>query len=250
MRTQEIFLTASLGVAGYREKGQTAEDLLKDAAIALYEAKRRGKDTIEFFRTSMRDDRSELVALEAELRRALERNEIEVVYQPIARLADMDLAGFEALMRWRHRTFGLLGPESFLTVAETTGMIKDLGRFVLNDAARNLGIWQRAFRAKQPLFVAVNVSSSQLIGTDLVDEVKAILAREGIQRDTPQDRDHRIDGDAEPGIGGASARPPEADGRRPCLRRFRNRLFLALQSPPPALRYAEGRSQFHRARRQ
>jgi EAL domain-containing protein (putative c-di-GMP-specific phosphodiesterase class I) len=96
----------------------------------------------------------------------------------------MDLAGFEALMRWRHRTFGLLGPESFMTVAETTGIIKDLGRFVLNDAARNLGIWQRAFRAKQPLFVAVNISSSQLIGTDLIDEVKTILAREGVQRDS------------------------------------------------------------------
>jgi len=169
MRTQEIFLTASLGIAAYREKGQTAEDLLKDAAIALYEAKRRGKDTVEFFRTSMRDDRSELVALESELRRALERNEIEVLYQPIARLADMDLAGFEALMRWRHRTFGLLGPEAFLAVADTTGIIRDLGRFVLNDAARNLGIWQRAFRAKEPLFVAVNISSSQLIGTEHID---------------------------------------------------------------------------------
>jgi EAL domain-containing protein (putative c-di-GMP-specific phosphodiesterase class I) len=184
MRTQEVFLTATLGVAGYREKGETAEDLLKEAMIALYEAKRRGTDTMEFFRSSMRDDRSELVALESELRRALERNEIEVLYQPIARLADMDLAGFEALIRWRHGSFGLLAPESFMSVAETTGIIKELARFVLNDAARNLGIWQRAFRAKQPLFIAVNIPSSEIIGTELVDELKAIMAREGIQRET------------------------------------------------------------------
>ncbi|MFL5258503.1 MAG: EAL domain-containing protein [Hyphomicrobiales bacterium] len=184
VRTQEVFLTGSVGVAAYREKGQKAEDLINDAAIALYEAKRRGKDTVEFFRTSMRDDRSELVALESELRRALERNEIEVVYQPVARLADMDLAGFEALIRWRHRSLGLLGPETFLRVAETTGIIRDLGRFVLNESVRNLGFWQRAFRAREPLFVAVNISSSQLLGTELIDEIKAVMTREGVQPET------------------------------------------------------------------
>ena len=77
---------------------------------------------------------------------ALERNEIEVLYQPIARLADMELAGFEALVRWRHKTLGLLAPEHFIGLAETTGIIKDIGRHVLNEAGRQLGIWQRAFR--------------------------------------------------------------------------------------------------------
>ena len=146
---QEIFMTACLGAASRREGGSTAEQLMKDAAIALYEAKRRGKEMIEFFRSSMRDNRGELVALEAELRRALERNEIEVHYQPIARLSDMDLAGFEALVRWRHPTLGLLAPESFLGLAEQTGMIKDIGRFVLNEATRQLEIGSgfQAFRA-------------------------------------------------------------------------------------------------------
>ena len=86
------------------------------------------------------------------MRKAIERSEIEVVFQPIARLADTQLAGFEALMRWRHRTEGLLGPEFFIALAEETGIIKDLNRHVLNEAARQLGIWQRAFRPEKPLF--------------------------------------------------------------------------------------------------
>lgn len=184
MRPQEIFLTASIGVSALREGSLTAEGLVKDAAVALYEAKRRGKDTVEFFREAMRDDRTELVVLEAELRRALERNEIEVLYQPVARLADMELAGFEALVRWRHKSFGLLGPESFIGLAETTGIIKDIGRHVLNEAGRQLGIWQRAFRPHDPLFVAVNVSSSQILAADLLDDVKALLSRESLVRDT------------------------------------------------------------------
>jgi EAL domain-containing protein (putative c-di-GMP-specific phosphodiesterase class I) len=158
--------------------------LLRDAAVALYEAKRRGKDSAEVFRATMRDDRNELVTLESDLRRAVERGEIEVHYQPIARLEDMDLAGFEALVRWRHRTLGLLGPERFVKVAEQTGLIKDLGRHVLIEAGRQLGIWQRTFRPKQPLFVSVNVSSTQLVGSTLVEDVQSILAREAIIRDT------------------------------------------------------------------
>jgi diguanylate cyclase (GGDEF)-like protein/PAS domain S-box-containing protein len=184
MRPQEIFLTASIGVSALREGSLTAEGLVKDAAVALYEAKRRGKDTVEFFREAMRDDRTELVVLEAELRRALERNEIEVLYQPVARIADMELAGFEALMRWRHKTMGLLAPEAFIGLAETTGIIKDIGHYVLNEAGRQLGIWQRAFRPHDPLFVAVNVSSSQFLAADLIDDVKALLVREGLVRDT------------------------------------------------------------------
>ncbi len=181
---QEIFMTACLGVASFREGGSTDDQLMNDAAIALYEAKRRGKEMIEFFRSSMRDTRGELVALEAELRRALERNEIEVHYQPIARLSDMDLAGFEALVRWRHPVLGLLMPESFLGLAEQTGMIRDIGRFVLNEAARQLGIWQRAFRPSEPVFMAVNVSATQLMDSDLVADIRAAVARETVYRKT------------------------------------------------------------------
>ena len=181
---QEIFLTACLGAASFRDESITPEQLMKDAAIALYEAKRRGKEMFAVFQPSMRDDRGELVALESELRRALERNEIEVHYQPIARLVDMDLAGFEALVRWRHPVLGLLAPESFLGLAEQTGMIKDIGRFVLNEATHQLGIWQRAFRPTEPVFMAVNVSASQLIETDLVLDIRAAIGREAVYKQT------------------------------------------------------------------
>ena len=108
---------------------------MKDAAIALYEAQAQGHGSDRAVQSARwRDERAELVVLEAELRRAIERNEIEVHYQPIARLADMQLAGFEALVRWRHPTLGLLAPESFIGLAEETGMIRDIGASVLNEA--------------------------------------------------------------------------------------------------------------------
>jgi len=179
---QEYFLTASIGVAQYRPEIQDAEKLMKDAAVALYEARRKGIGAVELFNPAMVDDRAELVVLEAELRRAIERNEIEVHYQPIARLADMHLAGFEALVRWRHPSMGLLAPESFLDLAEETGMIRDIGRVVLNEAGRQLGIWQRAYRTAEPAFVAVNISSAQLIEPGILDDVRQIIGREGLLR--------------------------------------------------------------------
>jgi diguanylate cyclase (GGDEF)-like protein/PAS domain S-box-containing protein len=180
INSREVFLTASIGITEFNRDTEIAEDVLKDAEIALYEAKRRGSNTIEVFNPAMRDDRSEFVHLEAELQRALERNEIEVMFQPITRLQDLELAGFEALVRWRHGQRGLLTPDEFLDVAEETGLISEMGEFVLNEAARQLGIWQRAFRPKHPLFVAVNLSHSQVLGRGLVDEVKAILDREDL----------------------------------------------------------------------
>lgn len=179
---QEYFLTASIGMTHLREPGIGAGQVLKDAALALYEAKRRGAQAIEVFSPGMRDDRAELVVLEADLRRAIERNEIEVHYQPIARLADMHLAGFEALVRWNHPGLGLLAPESFVGLAEQTGMITDIGRTVLNEAARQLGIWQRAYRPAEPIFVAVNISSVQLVEAALIDDIRQLLHRENLMR--------------------------------------------------------------------
>ncbi|MEM8687115.1 MAG: EAL domain-containing protein, partial [Pseudomonadota bacterium] len=177
---REVFMTASVGIASWREDSGSAEDLLKDAEIALYEAKRRGKDSVRTFDPSMRDERPELLHLESELRRALERDEMEVLYQPIMHMDNQELAGFEALIRWRHPKRGLLLPEEFIGLAEESGLIEELGRFVLYEAARQLGIWQRAFRPKQPLFMSINVSHAQLLGRHLVDEVRTLLSREDL----------------------------------------------------------------------
>jgi diguanylate cyclase (GGDEF)-like protein/PAS domain S-box-containing protein len=179
---EDFVLTATIGIARYSGDDLSAEMLLKNASIALYEARRNGSAPVELFNASMVDERAELMILETELRRAVERGEFEVHYQPIARLADMQLAGFEALVRWRHPAMGLLAPESFIALAEETGMIRDIGRIVLNEAGRQLGIWQRSYRRSEPVFVAVNLSSSQLIEPGLLDDVKQIIHREGLLR--------------------------------------------------------------------
>ncbi|MFO1089137.1 MAG: EAL domain-containing protein [Hyphomicrobiales bacterium] len=184
IRGQEIFLTASVGAAPNDHGRTTAEDLLRDAEIALYEAKRHGKDMTEVFRPEMREQRFSLASMEQDLLQAVEKNEIDVVYQPIVRISDGQLAGFEALARWRRPSGEVVEPSRFIAVAEETGAIRAVGRHVLSEAARQLGVWQRAFRPSDPLFVAVNVSSRQLIGNELVDDLKAIMAREDLKPGT------------------------------------------------------------------
>ncbi|WP_342643016.1 EAL domain-containing protein [Rhodoligotrophos ferricapiens] len=180
LRPQEIFLTACVGVAQYQRDKARPEQLVKDAEIALYEAKRQGKDSLVVFTPAMRNNQPARLSLEEDLRQALERNQIEVAYQPVFRLHDKTLAGFEALVRWRHERYGLLEPDAFMQVAEDLGLMNELGRFVLSQAARQLGIWQRAYRSNEPLFMTVNVSSRELINRDLIDEVKTVLSREDL----------------------------------------------------------------------
>jgi diguanylate cyclase (GGDEF)-like protein/PAS domain S-box-containing protein len=182
LRPREVFLTASVGAVAVVDADREALSILKDAEIALYEAKRRGKDQVEYFRADMTTDRSEFLSLENDLRRALERKEIEVLYQPIYRLKSQELVGFEALMRWHHPQAGEMLPERFVPVAEETGLIRELGNFVLSEAGRQLGSWQRSYRSDPPLFVAVNVSSSQLLSSDLVDETAHLIKREDLSR--------------------------------------------------------------------
>jgi len=182
---REISLTVCIGITHLCGAGALeAEDALKQAEIALFEARKRGNDSVAFFEKSMLAGRSREVSLEQDLRRAVERGEIEVVYQPIMYLADGQLAGFEALVRWRHPLHGVLGPDNFISLAEEIGIIGDIGEVALREAVRHLGIWQRAFRPERPLFVAVNISSAQLLGASLVDDVSALLNREGIPPQT------------------------------------------------------------------
>ncbi len=182
---REVSLTVCMGIT--RISGDVemqAEDILKQAEIALFEARKRGAGSISIFEDGMLGDRSRLVSLEQDLRRAVERGEIEVLYQPIMHLHDGTLAGFEALVRWRHPLHGLMGPASFVPLAEEIGFIGEISRVVLEEATRNLGIWQRAFRPETPLFVAVNISSMQLLNASLVDEVASLIEREGIDPST------------------------------------------------------------------
>jgi EAL domain-containing protein (putative c-di-GMP-specific phosphodiesterase class I) len=128
----------------------------------------------------MRSDRGDRLTLESDLRRAPDRGEIKCVFQPIVRLEDRTIAGFEALLRWDHPRLGRLAPQSFIPLAEETGLIVNLGVFALERAAYELAAWQRALDVDPPIFTSVNVSSRQLLRHDLLHDVKTVLARTNV----------------------------------------------------------------------
>jgi diguanylate cyclase (GGDEF)-like protein/PAS domain S-box-containing protein len=182
---REIFITASLGIALPDPSTQSrGEDVLRNAEIAMMHAKRLGGDRIEVFRPAMRAQRTDRLALEMDLRRALERNEIRMLFQPVVRLEDRTVAGFEALMRWDHPKHGRLGPAEFIGIAEESGLIAELGVFALERTAQELAAWQRALDVDPPIFASVNISSRQLLRHDLLQDVKMVLSRWPLQRGT------------------------------------------------------------------
>ncbi|HYV70060.1 MAG TPA: EAL domain-containing protein [Pseudolabrys sp.] len=181
---REIFLTASIGMALAENQTQRTDEVLKDAELAMYYAKRIGGDRIEIFKPAMRSRKTDRLAMESELRRAIEREEIKVLYQPIVRLEDRAIAGFEALARWDHPKLGRLSPAEFISIAEEIGLIVDLGLFVLEHTARQLAQWQAATRSREPVFASVNVSSRQLLRHDLIQDLRGVLGRAALARGT------------------------------------------------------------------
>jgi len=181
---REIFITASIGLALAENQPHRTEEALKDAELAMYYAKRIGGDRIEIFKPAMRSRKTDRLTMESELRRAIEREEIKVLFQPIVRLEDRAIAGFEALARWDHPKLGRLSPAEFISIAEEIGLIVDLGLFVLDRTAKQLAIWQAASRGREPIFASVNVSSRQLLRHDLIQDLRGVLARNTLARGT------------------------------------------------------------------
>jgi diguanylate cyclase (GGDEF)-like protein/PAS domain S-box-containing protein len=181
---REIFVTGSIGMTLGDNEPQRGEEVLKDAELAMYHAKRGGGDRIEVFKPAMRSRKTDRLTLESDLRRAIEREEIAILYQPIVRLDDRSVAGFEALARWNHPKLGRMSPAEFINVAEESGLIVELGLFVLERAARQLSTWQRTLRLRNPLFVSVNVSSRQLLRHDLIQDLRSVLTRSVVARGT------------------------------------------------------------------
>jgi len=181
---REIFVTGSIGMTLGDNEPQRGEEVLKDAELAMYHAKRGGGDRIEVFKPAMRARKTDRLTLESDLRRAIEREEIAILYQPIVRLEDRAVAGFEALARWNHPKLGRMSPAEFIDIAEETGLIVELGLFVLERTARQLSTWQRTLRARQPLFASVNVSSRQLLRHDLIQDLRSVLTRSVVARGT------------------------------------------------------------------
>jgi diguanylate cyclase (GGDEF)-like protein len=180
MLSQDVYLAACVGISQSSEQGLDATELQQQAETALQEAQSLGPRNIVTHHADIADDRAEKVALETDLRRAIDRSEIEVHYQPIMYLLTRDVAGFEALARWRHPTRGLLAPSEFIGLAEQAGMIGEIGDLVLSEAIRQMGIWERVLTRNRPVFMAINVSADQLSDIRFMDRVSMLVAREGV----------------------------------------------------------------------
>ncbi|KQS68124.1 diguanylate cyclase [Rhizobium sp. Leaf371] len=171
---REISLTASVGLVSWVDQSQSAAGLLDDAELAMFRAKKAGGNRVEPYRPAFRTSGTDRLQLETDLRRAIERNELSLVYQPIVRLNDAEIAGFEALMRWDHPKRGSIPPSEFIPIAESSEVINQLGLFAFERATSDLGEWQIQ-TGQLPIFVSVNLSSGQLLNNDLHDDIRAIL---------------------------------------------------------------------------
>jgi diguanylate cyclase (GGDEF)-like protein/PAS domain S-box-containing protein len=176
---RQVTPSASIGVACPGPE-DTADDLLRDADVAMYAAKDRGKAQVACFETAMRLQAVERLELTGELGGALAREELFLDYQPLIELGGGTIAGFEALLRWQHPTRGLLGPDRFIGLAESTGAIVPIGAWVIRTACAQLRRWQDEYPSAENLGVSVNISAHQLSDGDLPAEVRAALRDAGI----------------------------------------------------------------------
>ena len=175
----EVFTSVSIGIALSDTGYERPEDVVRDADTAMYRAKAAGKSRYEIFDTAMHSRAVALLKLESDLRRAVEREEFVVHYQPIVSLTDDSIQGFEALVRWQHPERGLVTPSEFIPVAEETGLIIPLGSWVLREACRQMHHLQAASAASRPLSLSVNLSGKQFMQPDLVGQVEQILVETG-----------------------------------------------------------------------
>jgi diguanylate cyclase (GGDEF)-like protein/PAS domain S-box-containing protein len=178
----EVFVGMSIGIAfpDHLDPDLDPATLIRDADAAMYRAKERGRGRWEIFDNAMRASAVDRLDIENALRRALERRELRVFYQPVIDLTDGEITGVEALLRWEHAERGLLLPGDFIAVAEETGLIVPVGTWVLEQACRQLTRWHHAVPDLAPLRLAVNLSGRQLGHPNLVDDLGAVLAETGV----------------------------------------------------------------------
>ena len=176
----EVFTSTSIGIAVSSPEYDRPEDLLRDADTAMFRAKALGKASYVVFDAGMHVRAVSLLKLETELRRAVQREEFRVHYQPIVMLEDGKIVGFEALVRWQHPDGELLYPKDFLAVAEETGLIIGIDRQVVRDVCKQLRSWTAQFRRATPLTVSVNVSGVQFLRPDMIVEIDRTLRNYGV----------------------------------------------------------------------
>ena len=176
---QEIVISASIGIASSTSPHTQAEDLLRDADIAMYRAKRAGKARCEVSDTAMHANAVKRLRLETDLRKALDQGEFRVYYQPIVSLQTGKITGFEALTRWQ-RPEGILPPIEFIAVAEEIGLIIPMNRQLLREACQHLRSWQSEFPSSPPLTMSVNITSREFAQPDLASEIRKSLEQTGV----------------------------------------------------------------------
>jgi diguanylate cyclase (GGDEF)-like protein len=175
---QQLFVSASVGIATYPENGRDAEALLKNADTAMYGAKNGGRNNYQFFVAAMHENAAQRLQTEVQLRQALERGEFLLHYQPKLNLAAGTISGFEALLRWNHPQRGLVPPLEFIGILEDTGLILPVGEWVIGEVCRQLAAWQAQGMTVRP--VAINLSARQLQQADLDGAVERIVGRAGV----------------------------------------------------------------------
>lgn len=179
----EIYSSASIGILHASERHLTPEDMMRDADTAMYHAKRAGKARHEVFNEEMHEAVKATLQLETDLRRAIERNELSVFYQPIHSLETGEVLGFEALARWQHRELGTLSPDKFIPLAEEIGLIDALGEQILRKACCQMRLLKDGSFPVAPLTLSVNLSCKQFAQRNLVEKIKRILDETGFAPD-------------------------------------------------------------------
>ncbi len=177
---REIFTSVSIGIALSHSRYQRPDDLLRDADIAMYRAKNAGKARHELFDREMHVEVTRLLQMETDLRRALERDQFRIHYQPVVDLAGRRILGFEALLRWEHPRRGMIPPDEFIPVAEETGLMVPIGRWVLAQACRRLREWGERYPSHPGVRMSVNLSSRQWRDPGLLREIKEQVAVAGV----------------------------------------------------------------------
>ncbi len=176
----ELSLSASIGIA-LSDGSVEADELLRNADMAMYAAKESGKDAVQAFAETMHQRAITRLELRAELQRAVANREFELDYQPIVSLQSQRTVGLEALVRWQHPTRGRLAPDQFVALAEETGLIVSMGRWILEEACAQARQWELALNSEQPFCVSVNVSIRQLSELDFPEVVAGVLARTALE---------------------------------------------------------------------
>lgn len=180
----EVFTSATIGIAFNNPSYETPEDMLRDADLTMYQAKQAGRGTQAIFHQVMHTQLVKRLDLERKLHRALEKQELSVYYQPIIALQSLEVTGFEALMRWHHPQLGFIPPDQFIPIAEETGLIVPLGEWILREACQQIKTWQNKLNLINPLSISVNICGRQLKDKNVVTRIDRILKEIGL--DTKQ----------------------------------------------------------------